>query len=364
MNAFTTDPFLSFDAWAAKQQKADDFNDQTVEVYRSIWSVWLAWLAGRGTGWTAAGEADVRTFIEGPAQAEKGRMAISKGRMATYTRQRYWRVLRGVYAQACRDGHMERNPALEVPEQHRPHIDRRSRQSQVLPPGVLAALRDSQLLTRLLPHPSPSQWWVLRDRAAVTLLAYGALTTSELTALRGQDLRIGRAVLRANTPAPRLPGMETGAAISVDVAGEGDAVSRSVPLPAAALTHLMPWVRDRERLLGERYRHLSDAPALNNCPLFLSRQRGSDGLLPPMEVSTVYTMVKRCLTALYASGVPGIPTGSKARIAQGAAIVRNTVLRDWIDDPDIGAEEAARRAGLQSSASLRLPHQSAPVAGT
>ncbi len=39
-------PYVSFDAWTSQHQADEDFNAQTVEVYRSIWGVWLAWLAG------------------------------------------------------------------------------------------------------------------------------------------------------------------------------------------------------------------------------------------------------------------------------------------------------------------------------
>lgn len=348
-------PYVSFDAWTGQQQADDDFNAQTVEVYRSIWGVWLAWLAERGLKWTEVGPLQVRGFLDGPAPAARGRGAIDEDKMANFTRQRYWRVLRGAYAQACRDGHVDRNPALEVAEHHRPHIERRSRQSQILPIGVLATLRDPAALEQLLPQQTPSQWWVLRDRAAMTLLAHAGLTTAELIALRGRDLRQGTAALTPDPSPAALPGTETTRPdVQVDVSGEGADVQRNVPLRPAALPHIRTWLAAREKLLRERHASIPGALRLADSPLFVSRQRGAHGLLPAMEPSTVYVMVKRCLAAAYeADALAGI-TRDGARIAQGAAIIRNSVLRDWIDTPGVGADEAARRAGLKSASSLRL----------
>lgn len=349
-------PYVSFDAWTSQQQADEDFNAQTVEVYRSIWGVWLAWLAERDMKWPEAGERHIRDFLGGPAQAARGRGAIDDAKMANFTRQRYWRVLRGTYAQACRDGHVDRNPALDVAEQHRPHIERRSRQSQILPVGVLDTLRNSAAVEQLIPQSSPTQWWVLRDRAGMALLAHAGVTTAELIALRGRDLRQGTAALTAEPPPPALAGTATSAPdVHVDVFSGGADVQRNVPLPGAALPPIRAWLRAREKLLRQRYASLPGAPRLADSPLFVSRQRGGDGLLPAMEPSTVYMMVKRCLAAAYEADALSGAAKAGARVAQGASIIRNTVLRDWIDTPGIGADEAARRGGLKSAASLRLP---------
>lgn len=108
---------------------------------------------------------------------------------------------------------------------------------------------------------------------------------------------------------------------------------------------------------------MPDMPPVADCPLFMSRQRGAGGMLPAMEPSTVYMMVKRCLAAVYEADTLAAAARDDARIAQGAAIIRNSVLRDWIDTPGVGADEAARRAGLKSAASLRLPQNASETPG-
>ena len=78
------------------------------------------------------------------------------------------------------------------------------------------------------------------------------------------------------------------------------------------------------------------------------------GLLPPMEASNVYSMVKRALDSVYR--LPEL-AGQHPKLrglnqASGAAIIRNTVLLDWVNT--VGEETAALRGGLRSVASLRV----------
>ena len=87
------------------------------------------------------------------------------------------------------------------------------RQAQVLPSFALDTsfaldiLRDPEALAALIPAKTePPPWWVVRDRAAVALLAHCGLTTSELVNLTGADLIEGVDVMRANMTLS-LPGM-------------------------------------------------------------------------------------------------------------------------------------------------------------
>jgi hypothetical protein len=73
-----------------------------------------------------------------------------------------------------------------------------------------------------------------------------------------------------------------------------------------------------------------------------------------MEASNVYSLVKRCLDALYCQ--PGM-VGQHPKLrglnqATGAAIIRNTVLVEWVQN--LGEEAAVLLGGLQSVSSLRV----------
>lgn len=352
------DPFAPFEDWAkwetdhaaagapqATGKRHKTFTPRTVQIYRSIWTGWLSWLAGQNLQWHTARTSDAHRFLTGPAPGTAGREPISVHTMANYTQQRYWRVLAGVYRHAG-----PRRAALD-PEKlpNPPVVQRRSRQAQLLPPGVLETLQQPQGLIALAPREHPSQWWVARDRAAMALLAHCALTTAELIALRATDLRVGTATLRAEHGAQRLlPGTRAAAHPAV-VITEG--MPRTLEIPAAALQTLLPWLQERRSVLASLYGMPPDGPEMDDQALFLSRQR-EEGRLMPMESTSIYQMVRRFVTQ--ALPKPTEPGARQAKVAKGAAIVRNTVLRHWWLVDGHTPQEVARRAGLQSAESLRL----------
>lgn len=370
-----SDPWVAFDAWAQHNEGlgGDDggFNADTTRIYRTIWTGWLRWLAAHGLTWHTAGAADAARFLSGPAPAPtggRGRKPKDAVQMAKFTSQRYWRVLTGVYAHARKEELVPENPMLDIEEADRPKVDRRSREPQVLPARVLEVLRDPRQLEKLAPQDDPAHWWVLRDRAAIALLAHGAPTAGELLALRGEDLRVGARMLTPGLlDAQRLP-LEGHQAppVSLDLPKPGGG-KRSVELPAECLAALLPWLIQRERLLEERRTllkrrnaiggrsrddrgHVDDVAALqpSKAPLLLS-QRAADGPLLALETSSAWHAVRRVLAAAYA--LPKVRLGPEARVARGATIVRNTVVRDWVER--FGEQEAVERAGLRSTASLR-----------
>lgn len=380
-----------FSEWAARMAGGGEFNASTVETYSTIWHAWLGWLAARGLVWADVNAATIQAYLEGPSPGlAHHRPALRADRMANYTQQRYWRVLRAVYAEAVRTGLLVSSPVLDVPEGDRPVIERSSRQSQVLPPGVLALLRDPVVIAACIPFVREAEWWAVRDRAAVLVLSHLGITTRELMALRGCDVVCQVASLADErlagsdplpSPAPLVVPLVTQLVpVSLAVARDDELIPRVLDLNDAVRQVLLPWLALRRVVLSARLSRrlvgvtVSDEQLDAVCrsePLFMSRQRSAEqidadrsggsfllvnkvGLLPPMEASNVYQMVKRALDALY--GLP-VLAGQHPKLrglnqASGAAIIRNSVLLDWVQT--LGEEAAALLGGLRSVGSLRV----------
>ncbi len=367
-------PLVVFDAWAEHKMLLEKggCSEDSIPIYRAIWEGWLRWLTtqdlpeGEGAAWTRARSQHVRCFIDGPAPAVDKRRRVPKNElvMANYTRQRYWSVLRGIYAFACveENGWCQVNPAQDCDLDERPRIAARDREAQVLPVGVLALLRDPAQLQRLLPKSADSQWWIDRDRALMALLVHFGLTKRELIDLQGRDLRAGAAPFNprgtARMDVEQLP-------VMLDVRKVGSHTLRQgapFAVPDVVLAQLEPWLMQRHRILErQRVRLLTQKAATARVqvaadvelPLFLARIPGEDGCLPKVEDSTVYQLVNRCLSRAYATDAVRQTLATGAVIAKGPAIVRNAVVRDWIEK--LGPVEAAHRAGLGSIRSLRHP---------
>lgn len=205
------------------------------------------------------------------------------------------------------------------------------------------------------------QWWVLRDRAAVALAAHCALSTSELIALRGQDLRDGN---RALAPlAPQLPGVAAAPRVpAVDIPPRDDRPARTVPLPAAALPVLEAWLLRRSELLREQRKafalsRLKQPPlAPADAPVLLSREAPGGEPLPAIDPPTVYYSFRKCVDAAIKEAGHDPEAGY---VARGASILRNTVIAEWA--AHLGAQKAAELAGLKP-ASLRAAARAAATA--
>ena len=372
----------AFTGWAARMAAVGEFRSSTVQTYAAIWNAWLGWLTLRGLSWSDVDAVTVQLYLDGPSPGlVHHRPALRADRMANYTRQRYWRVLRAVYAEAVRSGLLVTNPVLGVPEAARPVIHWDSRQSQVLPPGLLDLLRDPVVIEGCIPQEREAQWWAVRDRAAMLVLAHLGLATRELIALRGRD------ALPSSQPSPSSVRTLCPASSDLDlgpvalaVPKDGELLSRTLDLNDAVACALQSWLVVRREVLGFRLSRRVGGNAMSNVlldevcrsePLFLSRQRSSaqiaadssdgtlasveaQGLLPAMEASNVYSMVKRCLDAVYR--MPAL-AGQHPKLrglnqATGAAIIRNSVLVDWVQN--LGEDAAALLGGLRSVSSLRV----------
>jgi len=375
-------PAEVFDAWAQHQVQLWEkdekdaptgrrlgFSGDAIPVYRSVWEVWLRWLDGQPPvefaaaqwRWPVATVDHVRTFVKGPAPAaaandRRRRKPIADEKMAEFTAQRYWRILRDVYAHAIQRGWLAQNPALGLDKEERPSVSRRARKPQVLPVFVLRMIRDPKTLVQLLPQQHDGHWWILRDRAIVALLAHCGMSAAELIALRGGDLRQGGATLHGKPP-PQLEGMEPLPVPSVDLPG------RTLELPDQALAAIHPWLEQRAELLvqqrfqaraqaklqGQEPPPAATAPSQQQ-PLFLSREAPA-GVHTRLDPSSLYVIVRRCLKAAYDKPRVKSTTHPEGYVAAGPAVIRNAVIQAWADH--YGEDEAARMAGLQSPASLR-----------
>lgn len=350
-----------FDAWAAAQEEAGQFEDPgTKDTYRAFWENWLRHLLDQGRDWHEATPDQVRAFLDGPAPGT-GRKRPPKNvdAMASATRYRYWRVLRGVYLHACKEEFITENPALIGEDV--PGISTEDRKAQVLPPRVLQMLRDPGLLRELLPGSAETPHWsVARDRAMLALAAHCGLTTVELQRLKPTDLKEGGAAMRWAATAT-LKGMAA-PAVTLEVPQtrkHQEAGFRSLDVPPEAHELLREWLAQREAAVRRDLQHLAIAglaahqrPGPNDYPLFMSRLKRSDSEpLPPMETQTIYLAFRRCLEAAYARpNVRGL-LGAGAKVPRGAAIIRNAVIVEWV--ASLGESEAIKLAGHKSVESLR-----------
>ena len=389
-----------FESWCEAVQARESLADATKNVNKVMWMAYAAWLVDQSiAGWPASTAETINKFLIGAAPGKNSRRTTLKDNvMSNFTRQRYWRILRGVYHHASGQGWIENNPCIGMDDAV-PHILGRDLQPQVLPPGLLALLQDQHLLRAVLaPNPErPGDWTALRDRAAMALLTECGLTTAELIALRGKDLAVGetalilamqgtriaqrslegdrRDPLATLTPEDNPAGARhPGAPVRLDVPGSSDMVSRSFELSDGCASLVLPWVALREQLLQ---RHAAISVNLQGRRAYLA-EHGLDGALlpsrqgmspatpmPSMVPATLYHLVKRTF-----AGVFKTPQGAAldkrkegVKVAQGASIVRNSLIQQWAQT--LGAAAAIERAGFERADSLRvaaslLAHMVAP----
>lgn len=357
----------AFEPWANEAVLRGDLSQPSVDKYRALWLAWRGWLLMRGIDWARVTGVLVEEFLQGPAPGQGGRRpAINTHRMSSYTRQRYWRLLRGVYATAAQAGVMASSPLLEVPEQRRPTISSRDRLSQVLEPQLFERLQVPKTIESIIAVKTAADWWHRRDRAMLALLVETGVTTSELIALRGKDLkRVDRAALEVGvtSSAPDNP-----ISLQLDVLDAPGSVGRTLRISERYSYLLLEWLGFRRVLLSEwtaRVAEMEEGASVkaghgDESPLFLARRARIGGEeMPALEAVTVYYAISRALDRLRSQVLPPLTAPSAGvvpdapHVAKGPAVIRNSVIRAWLDS--VGPAETVRRAGLQSVDSLRLP---------
>lgn len=363
----------AFDSWSTKQMNDGELNAASVAKYRPLWLAWLGWVIAQGSKWDGVTAADVQRFLAGPPPGQGGRRpALNDKRMSNYTRQRYWRLLLGVYAEAVKMQTMEDNPMLDVPDAQRPSVADRDRLSQILEPHVFARLRQARHLAALIKTQSEQDWWHVRDRAMLAVLVETGITTAELIALRGMDVR------EANTQRPPstsqeslLPSQDMGLLIDVmEKKKDKDkdknkvtAVERTLPMNPAMSALLRDWLTFRSKLLLERsakatslaQRSAFMTEHATQGPLFVARRaRDNSEVLPRLDHVTVYYTVSQAIKAMRKELLVEVGDDGP-KVAKGPAVIRNSVIRLWLDE--LGVPETLKRAGLKSERSLRLKPQ-------
>lgn len=357
----------TFESWANGAILHGDLSQPSVDKYRALWLAWRGWLLLRGVDWDRVTGVLVEEFLQGPAPGQGGRRpAINTHRMSSYTRQRYWRLLRGVYATAAQAGVMASSPLLEVPDQRRPTISSRDRLSQVLEPQLFERLQVPKTIESIITVKTAADWWHRRDRAMLALLVETGVTTSELIALRGKDLkRVDRVALEVGVASSAS---DNPISLQLDVLDAPGSVGRTLRISDRYSYLLLEWLGFRRVLLSEwitRVAEMEEGASVkaghgDESPLFLARRARIGGdELPALEAVTVYYAVSKALNKLRSQVLPPMTAPSVGvvpdapHVAKGPAVIRNSVIRAWLDS--VGPVETVRRAGLQNVDSLRLP---------
>lgn len=340
----------------------EELNATSIKAYRTMWDAWCWWLGENRQTWHTASAATIQRFLEGPAPERAGRRkALSATHMSSYTRQRYWRILRGVYHSAVASGKLTSNPTLDVPEEQRPSISEVDRQSQVLEPAVFQRLRKAKTLVTIIKVKNENDWWHVRDRAMLAVLVDTGITTAELIALRGVDLR------RADNKPLSLEQVEhpdeNSEPLLIEVMLSDQLVGRQLEISPPMAQLVLTWVCARAALFAKRSGRPPGGDAGQHQPdwlepLFVARRTSAPKpsaappALPPMDPTSVYYAVSQALKRLRKSAGSTQPAAGGPHVAQGPAVIRNSVIRLWLDTLEVS--EVVARAGLRRMESLRL----------
>jgi len=378
----------------------------SVRANAVLWGAWCRWLAAQALHWSDATEQTIQTFLDGPAPSlrRRHRPARNPSKMSSLTKVRYFSVLKGVYEYAGRLDWIDEVPTDAVPQ---PEYVAEDAKGGVLPPGVLARLQNTRQLQEIFSPTGDTKghWRLLRDRAAVALVAECGITTAELIGLQLRDLGAGpdnivlamaKAAQRPlpgseredRPPTPTLnldnPAIDNPAGARMPAApvvltvrptqphSERSLNGRSFVLPARVCEVLLPWVALREAMLiamaaqhvplARRDAHLRKHSL--NGPLFPSRQsRKDDNGNPmkdrffPMESAAVYLIFKRAFAEL--EPATGEGTRGNARSAQGTSVIRNTLIQHWLRT--MPEEEAQKRAGFKTLEGMRVIARAAGI---
>jgi hypothetical protein len=229
----------------------------------------------------------------------------------------------------------------------KPHITERSQQRQTMVPGVLELLRDPARLRALIPYESERQWWALRDRASLALAVHCALSTGELIALRGRDLRHGVAML--GPVQPELPGMSAEPPPwAVDIPATDERLAHTVPIPPEAMELIEPWLAHRAAVLAALHRDFAagriahEPPSVADAPLLLSRETRPGEAVSAVDARVVWHVFRKCIDA--AIRATGFDLDGNY-LARGPGILRNSVIVDWTER--FGPDKATEWAGLK-----------------
>lgn len=288
------------------QNPWEPLSSDAAKPYGFIWQSWLRFLAGGDNAdpllWASATPAQVLAFINHGPQSPK------RSQPSDITRRRYWRVLDRVYDHAVLHGWTASNPAQGLTHQDMPPSED--------PKGAILSPRMWRALERHIP--APDDLISCRDRAVLVLLMELGLTPEEVRLLELEHLCWSDAA-----HAPRQ-------LVAIQVVGERDKQSRSLPTSEKLNTALHHWLQARAG-----YHAMQGQPAL-----FCTRKA------PQLSKHTLLHLVTKTLQLASAASRQPQP----ARM--GPQVVRNTVLVQWLD-AGCSVQEVLQRSGMKSPNALQ-----------
>lgn len=308
-----------FESWLDVRSKAErsPLSAKSAGPYRHVWKSWVQWLTSPRTGsdgaalpahapaWTLATAAHVMRFleqgVEPAASARRGKTAP----ISEITRRRYWRLLQQVYQHAVEKGLIDRNPVVAGPDVKAP--------PQEVSQGLV--LNEYQWEAVAAAKPRGLSKWDVRDRAILSLLMDGALSTAEIGALRMHH--VGEHF--------------TNVTLSIPQVGKRHAQERVLVLETEASHDLRHWLDIR--------RTLTPHPATDPALVFLTN-RGR-----PIGMRILFYLVSQTLISGFKQRGFDLPQHI------GPHVLRNTRIVMWIRD-GVPVDEVCRRAGLKDFRSL------------
>jgi site-specific recombinase XerC len=289
------------------QNPWEPLSSDAAKPYGFIWQSWLRFLAGAAEGdaanplvWAHATPHQVLAFINHGPQSPK------HSQPSDITRRRYWRVLDRVYDHAVLHGWVRSNPAQGLTRQDMPPSED--------PKGAILSPRMWRALERQLP--APDDLITCRDRAILVLLMELGLTPEEV-----RLLEVGNLCWSTDTPAT----IE-----NLQIVGERDKQSRSLPVSRKLHTALQHWLQARAG-----YHAMQGQTAL-----FCTRKA------PQLSNHTLLHLVTKTLKQAAAASRQAEP----ARM--GPQVLRNTVLVQWLD-AGCTVSEVLARSGMKSPNALQ-----------
>ncbi len=380
-----TSPFTS---WATAEKTRPSvvgrprLSDSSLAMYRSLWEGWEIWLARQGElPWHQVTPADAARFLQGPRPPDRGGgVPRDETRMKRFTANRYFRVVRAVYAHAVVAGQIAENPWEQLdPALHQIHNADRGMQS--LEPALWARARSPENMAAYFAQ--GGRWMDRRDHALVALLFEAGLALSELLVVSPQDFLATGPVPLVVDAELRMP--EGGRKkrwmikprqadlfdvpgpyplkVLVPADGKG-AVDRDIPIGRAAARVVVAWMEERYLRLREAMGLLAGDHARRESawPLFISNTV-PDGH-EAMNDSAMHRVVAGYLSATREAPLGQIPVKMPRLAAPGEApraprfglgpsVVRNCVIQSW--HRELGDEqETLRRAGVGANELPRI----------
>ncbi len=303
-----------FDAWV--NSHPEDLSEHTMSVYNHAWTGYVKYLNANVTDWQQADTQAINDYLASVAPMRKEVSAVSP-----VTQRRYWRILRDIYSYALIYEWVPKNPVLPA---KRPHSE--AMPSLILPEWAVTALIKQLAQECVI---SPATWQEQRDRAMLALMLCAAPKTGELIALQASDFKSA----------------EQGTQCSLTLAGPRQVQQRSVVLIGSACRELDLWLKARAAVEG-----LPET-------LFFSQKRiRGTPLRCALTHKTIYIITMAFLGRAFPAG-----TFEYGLYHQGAELIRNAVIANWLEDPLSGdIEKVMVRAGVKDRRTIeRLDRKAA-----